>query len=77
MSNFPKLLKDAFIRGNKVCFCNWPKDLTDEDVVEYMQWKSRLGINVLTKQGLRKLLQSGQFVTPIKTLFERQEYLKN
>lgn len=76
MTSFPKLLKDAFIRGNSVCFAHLPKDLADEDVVEYMQWKAALKIDVLTKVKLRNLYKNGQFSNDIRKLFDRQEYLK-
>lgn len=77
MTSFPKLLKDAFIRGSQVCFSIDAKDLTDEDIIEYNKWKGKMGIEVLNVFQLRKLYKNGQFRSDITRLFDRQDYLKS
>lgn len=68
---FPKLLNYAVLRGNEVCFPLEVLDSSDPMIVEYMQWKSALGINVLTKRKLRHLYDKNQYVTEISAIFER------
>lgn len=55
MVKFPRLLDRAILKGSKIYFDISQVDISDVELVEYMDYKSHHKISVLTPARLRKL----------------------
>ncbi len=64
---FPKALDEAVMRGNKILIS---ANVSDDDMVEYMNWKMALGLGVLTVAKLRALHRRGHHTKEIFKMFK-------
>jgi SAM-dependent methyltransferase len=72
--NFPKLLTKAIFKNSTLYFHE--RDLeNDEDLVEYMDFKTKHKFKTITLASLKKLHSRGQFVKEIHRLFVQNKRL--
>lgn len=72
MSRLPKAFSKAFVDKSRVYF---KQSMSDDDLVQLMQWKASNDIDVITPHQMRKLYKSNLFTDEIKKLFKNSGLL--
>lgn len=67
---FPSILLQATLTARQVQLSSW---MSDDQLVEYMQWKAYMGVEVLTPAILRRLHHQGLHVSDIYRVFKNNK----